>query len=80
MSLALVVQYLPEYAATGQDPVTVFVTQGRALGFIRPSQRTRIRAPDLRPAPLVPGPPDLVLVRPARTARRKWGPRSQRRN
>lgn len=80
VSLALLVQYLPEYAYTGQDPVTVFVTQGRAMGFIRPSRRTRIRAPDLRPEHLVPCPPDLVLVRPARTARRKCGPRPRRRN
>ena len=80
VSLALLVQYLPEYAYTGQDPVTVFVTQGRALGFIRPSRRTRSRAPTRRPEHLVPCPPGLVLIRPARTARRKCGPRPRRRN
>ena len=80
VSLALLVQYLPEYAYTGQNPVTVFVTQGRALGFIRPSRRTRIRAPDLRPEQCVPLPRGLVLVRTARTARRKCGPRPRRRN
>lgn len=80
VSLALPVQYLPEYAYTGQHPVTVFVTQGRALGFIRPSRRTRIRAPDLRPEQCVPRPLGLVLVRTARTARRKCGPRPRRRN
>ena len=80
VSLALLVQYLPEYAYTGQDPVTVFVTPGRALGFIRPSRRTRIRAPTLRPEHLVPCPPGLVLIRRARTARRKCGPRPRRRN
>ena len=80
VSLALLVQYLPEYAYTGQDPVTVFVTPGRALGFIRPSRRTRIRAPALRPEQCVPLPPGLVLIRPARTARRKCGPRPRRRN
>ena len=80
VSLALLVQYRPEYADPGPDPVPVFVPPGRALGCMRPSRRTRIRAPNLRPAHLVPRPPDLVLVRPARTTRRKGGPRPRRRN
>lgn len=60
VSLALLVQYLPEYAYTGQDPVTVLVTQGRALGFIRPSRRTRIRAHD--PPQVWPPFPETRLV------------------
>lgn len=39
-SLALLVQYLLEYAYTGPDPVMVFVTLGRVLAFNRPAWRT----------------------------------------
>ena len=44
MSLALLVQYLLEYAYTGQDPVMVFVTLGRVLAFIRPARRISSQA------------------------------------
>ncbi len=75
VSLALLVQYLPQYAYTGQDPVAVFVTEGRALGFIRPSRRTQVRAPVIPPDQLTPLPPDLSLVRTPRYAQRKCGSR-----
>jgi len=75
VSLALLVQYLPQYAYTGQDPVAVFVTEGRALGFIRPSRRTRVQAPTIPPDQLAPLPPGLSLVRPARYAQRNCGSR-----
>lgn len=71
VSLPLLVQYAPQYAAQGQDPVVVFVTRGRALRFIRPSTRTVIHAPDPPPAVLVPLPPDLALERTPRYAHRK---------
>ncbi len=75
VSLPLLVEYLPFFAARGLDPVTVFVEQGRALRFIRPSSRTVIVAPAIPPDDLVPRPPDLVVERPPRYAQRKCGPR-----
>lgn len=76
VSLPLLVEYLPRFAAYGVDPVAVFVEQGRALGFIRPSSRTVIVAPDIPAADLIPLPPDLLLVRPPRYAHRNCGPRT----
>ncbi len=76
VSLPLLVEYLPFLAARGLDPVTVFVEQGRALRFIRPSSRTVIVAPEIPPADLVPRPPDLVVERLPRYAQRKCGPRA----
>ncbi len=75
VSLPLLVEYLPFFAARGLDPVTVFVEQGRALRFIRPSSRTVIVAPDIPLNDLVPRPPDLVVERLPRYAQRKCGPR-----
>ncbi len=71
VSLPLLVEYLPFFAARGVDPVVVFVEQGRALRFIRPSSRTRIVAPDPPPADLDRPPPDLTLSRTPRYAQRK---------
>ena len=76
VSLPLLVEYLPFLAARGLDPVTVFVEQGRALRFIRPSSRTVIAAPALPPEDLVPLPSALVLTRTPRYAQRKCGPRA----
>ena len=76
VSLPLLVEYLPFLAARGLDPVTVFVEQGRALRFIRPSSRTVIVAPELPPDELAPLPPGVVLLRPPRYAQRKCGPRA----
>ena len=75
VSLPLLVAYVPEYLARGEDPVTVFVTEGRRLGFIRPSRRSENRAPWIPPAELVPRPPDLAITRVPRHAQRKCGPR-----
>jgi hypothetical protein len=36
VSLELLLRWLPEFAAEGQDPVATFVAEGRRLGFIRP--------------------------------------------
>ena len=71
VSLPLLVEYAPIYAYEGDDPVAVFVNQGRELGFIRPSRRTRIEAPVLPEADLAPLPPDLILERRPRYAQRK---------
>lgn len=74
VSLALLIEYAPRFASMGRDPITVFVEQGRELGFIRPSTRTVIQAPDLQPDQLKPLPPELVLERPARHSQRNCGP------
>ena len=71
VSIGLLVAYAPRYAYEGRDPVQVFVERGRALGFIRPSRRTRIHAPPISSAAIRPAPPDLELIRPARYAHRK---------
>lgn len=78
VSLPLLVDYLPRFAAEGRDPIAVFVEHGRALRFIRPSSRTQIRAPTIPPATLVPLPPNLVLVRTSRYAQRNCGKRPSR--
>ena len=76
VSMALLVEYLPQFSARGLDGVAEFVEQGRVLGFIRPSSRTKVKAPVIEAHELVPVPEGLVLVRKARYARRKCGPRA----
>lgn len=76
VSLPLLVTYLPLLLAHGDDPVAVFVREGRRLGFIRPSTRTRIRAPTLPSGAIRPPPKTLALVREPRYAGRKCGPRA----
>ena len=71
VSMQLMVQYLPIYAAQGEDPVAAFVRDGRLAKFIRPSRRTVIRAPSIDPADIVAAPPDLVLHRTPHYARRR---------
>src|SRR5512143_256654 len=66
VSLQLLVEYAPQYAYEGKNVVTIFVEQGRELGFIRPSTRTKVRAPTIPLDEITPCPPDLVLVRSAR--------------
>lgn len=70
VSLPLFIQYAPFYASQGQDPVQVFVEDGRRLGFIRPSRRIIIRAPDL-PEAYAHLPPGLALLRTPRYAGRR---------
>ena len=77
VSLPLLVAYLPYFAYRGLDPVAVFVEQGRALRFIRPSTRTAIKAPAIAPDAITPLPPDLALERTLRYDQRKCGPRAQ---
>lgn len=78
VSLPLMIEYLPQFAARGLDPVEAFLTNAREVGFIRPSPRTRIQAPDIPPEELVPLPPDIVLERTPRYAERNCGPRHDR--
>lgn len=68
VSLPLLVKHAPRYAARGEDPVTAFVERGRAAGYLRPSRRIRITAPDIPPERLTPIPLGLTLLRTARYA------------
>lgn len=70
VSLPLLVRYLPYFAREGDDPIKVFVEQGRDLGFIRPSRRTKILAPPL-PEKYDPLPTDLMLTWTSRYAHRR---------
>jgi len=76
VSLPLLVEYLPFFAARGLDPVRVVVEQGRALRLIRPSSRIVIAAPSIPPGALCPRPPGLTLVRVPRYAQRHCCPRA----
>lgn len=70
VSMALLVQYLPEFARQGEDPVAVFIARGRWARFIRPSTRTVTRAPTIPPEKIHPLPPDLALQRTPRYAQK----------
>jgi hypothetical protein len=74
VSLPLLIQYLPQYAATGRDALTAFLADARRLAFIRPSRRTQITAPLIPEAAVQPPPPDLILQRTPRYAQRKCHP------
>jgi hypothetical protein len=76
VSVPLLVEYLPLLLARHEDPVALFVAEGRRLLFIRPSRRTTIEAPDLPSDAIQPRPPDLVLVREPRYAGKDCGPRA----
>jgi hypothetical protein len=75
VSMDLLVRWAPRLAADGRDVLTVFVTEGRRLGFIRPSRRTRLVVPTVDPDQFIPAPPDLRRTRTPRYAQRKCGPR-----
>ncbi len=75
VSMALLIRYMPRFAAAGEDPVAVFVERGREAMFIRPSRRIRPRAPS-PPHQLPPLPPDIALIRTPRYAHRKCAPRT----
>ncbi len=77
VSIGLLVEYAPQYAYEGRDPVKIFVERGRELGFIRPSRRTRIHAPNIPNEAILPAPPELVLTRTPRYANRKCHTRTQ---
>lgn len=70
VSLALLVEYIPQLAYDSQDPIQLIVEHGRHVRFIRPSSRIRIRAPNIPLEKMAPLPADTVLVRQARYAQR----------
>ena len=76
VSISLLVEYAPQYAYEGRDPVKIFVERGRELGFIRPSRRTQIHTPSIPDEAILPAPPGLVLTRTPRYANRNCFRRS----
>lgn len=78
VSIELLVRWMPQFAYAGEDPVAAFVEQGRTLGFIRPSTRTRIRAPIIPEEEIAPLPPRIALPRTPRYAHTNCGPRATR--
>jgi hypothetical protein len=77
VSLPLLIQYLPQFAAQGVDPIAAFLEHARELRFIRPSSRTVIRAPTIPAHRITPLPPDLPLERIPRYAPRPRTLRTQ---
>lgn len=75
VSMALLVTWMPRFAAHGDDPGAVWVERGRAAGFIRAARRRPRDAPAVPAESLVPVPAALVLERPPRYAQRKCAPR-----
>jgi len=71
VSLPLLAQYLPRYAARGEDPVAAFVRDGRLVGFIRPSRRIAIQAPILDLTLFRSLPPGVSLQQVPRYANRR---------
>lgn len=80
VSMPLLVQWMPFFAAEGADPVARFVERGREAGFIRPSRRIRLELPQRRQLAWRSLPDDVVLTRTPRYAHRKCGPRTAVRN
>lgn len=70
VSLPLLVQWMPRFAAQGDDPIAIWVERGRAAAFIRPSRRIVYDPPPLPEGPPAPVPDALLLTRTPRYAGR----------
>lgn len=68
VSMALMIQNLPRYAAADGDPIAAYIADGRLLGYIRPSRRIVPTAPRIPDHALTLPPPDLI-----RTQRPRYG-------
>ena len=75
VSMPLMIEAMPQFAMRGLDPVQTLVERGRDAGVIRPSRRLKIEAPEIKEEQMTPLPEGFVLVRKARYAQRKCGPR-----
>lgn len=65
VSLPLLVKYVPQFIQQRQHPVTWVLTYGQALGFLRPSTRFVVCAPNIALEQMCFPPPDLPLTRKA---------------
>jgi putative transposase len=74
VSLPLLVQYLPQLMARGEDPVAFVVARGRAAGFIRPHRRHWVQTPD-PPLDIAWSIRPITFCRTPRYAQRKTGSR-----
>src|SRR5436305_991503 len=66
VSLPLLVTYVPQPWAMGQDLIATCVQRGRQLGVIRPSSRMRVQGPEVAAEQIQPRPENLVLTRAAK--------------
>lgn len=71
VSMQLMIEYLPQLAREGRDPIATFLDIGRSARFIRPSTRTVVDAPDIPPEAITPKPESLLLWREPRYAQRR---------
>ena len=76
VSMPLLVEYLPQLAHEGRDPVAYFVERGREARFIRPSRRTQVKAPTIDASQITLIPDGTILTRPGRHAGRNCGSRA----
>ena len=67
VSMALLIQNLPRYAAAGGDPLTAYIADGRLLGYIRPSRRIVPTAPCIPATAITLPPPDLIRTQVPRS-------------
>lgn len=68
VSMRLLIEQLPDYARRYDDPIGAFIEKGRYLGFIRPSRRIRIVAPDIPISAMTLPPPGQPTTRSPRYA------------
>lgn len=78
VSLALLVRWVPLMLAQHQDPMSVLLAQGRAIGLIRPSRRIPIEVPTLCLNEIVWPPDDLLLWQEPRYAHKQAGNRHRK--
>jgi hypothetical protein len=71
VSMPLLIEYLPRWAAAGHDPMAMIIEHGRAMRLIRPSRRTLYDLSVLEHHRLIPLPAGIPLERPPRYAQRK---------
>ena len=75
VSLNLLTRYVPLLAREGKDPLKMIVEDGRRMGIIRPSRRIRPQTPSVDDYEFHPLPPDIVLRRKPRYAKRRCKPK-----
>ena len=75
-SLPLLLRCLPQYFArpsSGEAALAQFAADGRGAGFIRPSRRLQVAAPEIAAELYRVAPPDLVRTRAPRHSHCKAG-------